>query len=69
MRVGLAERIRNALPDAAASFSVSQLERALVCRYLGRQAQEGKQLFTRAWDVLRISLQSKSACLPRIWAT
>jgi len=70
MQEGLAERIRNALSDHATSgFSVSQLDRALVCRYLGKQAQEGKSLFARAWDVLRISLQSKSACLPRIWAT
>lgn len=77
---GLAERIRDSLhanaPDAKTSdvktspvFSVSQLQHVVVCRYLGEQAEEGKNLFIQAWNVLRSVCQSKPACLPRIWAT
>lgn len=72
---GLAERIRTSLDlnikDTKTSpvFSVSQLQHVVVCRYLGKQAEEGKSLFIQAWDVLRSICQSKPACLPRIWAT
>lgn len=70
LQEGLAERVRDALGEENASaFSVSQLDEVVVCRYLGQQAEEGKYLFIKAWHVLRSSLQSKAACLPRIWAT
>jgi len=70
MREGLAELVRNAMDQSShAVFSVSQLEKVLVCRYLGDHAEEGKKLFSRAWDVLRSALQSKRASAPRIWAT
>lgn len=63
------ERVRTAVGDAAGVFSVSQLMDAVVCRYLGPQASEGKMLFVRAWDALRIVGQGKRANAPRIWAT
>jgi urease accessory protein len=67
---GLAEHVRNSLSENTSSaFSVSQLEHVVVCRYMGEQAEEGKNLFIQAWNVLRSICQSKSACLPRIWAT
>ncbi|HEY0125497.1 MAG TPA: urease accessory protein UreD [Rhizobium sp.] len=72
---GSAEHVRNSLniktSDVKTSsvFSVSQLQHVVVCRYLGEQAEEGKNLFIQAWNVLRSICQSKSACLPRIWAT
>jgi urease accessory protein len=70
LRAGLADAVRDAVGACAASrFSVSQLDRVVVCRYLGAQAEEGRQLFVLAWNVLRLQLQSKPACLPRIWAT
>lgn len=50
-------------------FSISQLDEVVVCRYLGQQAEQGKKLFTSAWDALRVGLQSKPAIPPRIWAT
>lgn len=65
-----ATRIRESVNEKSSYvFSVSQLRHVLVCRYLGEHTEEGKKLFTQAWDVLRINSQRKRACLPRIWAT
>ncbi len=50
-------------------FSVSQLERVLVCRYLGQRMSEGKALFLQAWSILRERGLMKKAVVPRIWAT
>ncbi|MCP4564448.1 MAG: urease accessory protein UreD [Bosea sp.] len=65
-----AERVRAAIGDAGDGvFSVSQLEEAVVCRYLGPRVGDGKALFARAWNVLRSLGQGKAADRPRIWAT
>jgi len=65
-----AERVRAALGrDGDGVFSVSQLEHVIVCRYLGPRVSDGKALFARAWNALRISCQGKAASPPRIWAT
>ena len=65
-----AVRVRDALEgDAADVFSVSQLEKVIVCRYLGPRLSQAKTLFARAWDVLRTACQGKPASAPRIWAT
>lgn len=70
LKGGLADLVLDATGEAGDRvFSVSQLDQAVVCRYLGRHAEEGKQLFAQAWDALRTALQLKPACLPRIWAT
>lgn len=67
---GAAERVREAVgAPRFGAFSVSQLDDVLVCRYLGPRVGEGRALFTRAWDVLRVLGQGKAACAPRIWAT
>lgn len=50
-------------------FSVSQLERVIVCRYLGQRMSEGKALFLQAWSILRERGLMKKAVAPRIWAT
>lgn len=64
------ERIRDSLGEAARGvFSVSQLERVIVCRYLGDRMSEGKALFLQAWSILREGGLRKSAVAPRIWAT
>ncbi|MGK6317092.1 urease accessory protein UreD [Neorhizobium sp. DT-125] len=64
------ERIRNHLGEAAHGvFSVSQLERVIVCRYLGQRMSEGKALFLQAWSILREQGLMKKAVAPRIWAT
>ncbi|WP_088703640.1 urease accessory protein UreD [Rhizobium sp. R693] len=65
-----AERVRGALKERAADvFSVSQLKRVVVCRYLGQRVSEAKSLFASAWDVLRTACLGKPANAPRIWAT
>lgn len=65
-----AEHVRAAIGEAGDGvFSVSQLEEAVVCRYLGPRVSEGKALFARAWNVLRTLGQGKAADMPRIWAT
>jgi urease accessory protein len=65
-----AERVWDSLSQEERSvFSVSQLDRGIVCRYLGMMMSEGKSIFVRAWDVLREAGQGKRAVTPRIWAT
>lgn len=64
------DRIRHMLGAAAQGvFSASQLERVIVCRYLGDRVSEGKALFSQAWNILRESGLGKQAVAPRIWAT
>ncbi|CCM78540.1 urease accessory protein UreD [Rhizobium mesoamericanum] len=65
-----ADRVRDALEGHAGDvFSVSQLEKVVVCRYLGPRISQARTLFARAWDVLRTACQGKPASPPRIWAT
>ncbi len=64
------ERLRDTLGDAARRvFSVSQLDRVIVCRYLGDHVSQAKSLFRCAWDVLREAGIGKRGIAPRIWAT
>ena len=63
-----AEQVRAAIGESRV-FSVSQLEQAVVCRYLGPRVSEGKALFVQAWNVLRRLGQGKAANPPRIWTT
>lgn len=65
----LDERLRDLVGDAIRVFSVTALERVLVCRYLGSRMSEGKELFALAWDVIREATIGKRAHFPRIWAT
>jgi urease accessory protein len=64
------DRVRSAIGAAADGvFSASQLERTIVCRYLGNRMSEAKALFLQAWDVLRDAGLGKGAIAPRVWAT
>jgi urease accessory protein len=64
------DRIRVAQSGHSASlFSVSRLDRVIVCRYLGGRMSEAKQLLRQAWEVLREAGLGKVAAPPRIWAT
>ena len=64
------ERLLSTLGEAARHvFSVSQLDRVIVCRYLGHRMSEGKSLFRSAWEVLREAGIGKRGVAPRIWAT
>jgi urease accessory protein len=67
---GAAERVRRAVGERGdARFAVTELAQAVVCRYLGRHADEARALFILAWDVLRQGWQGKPAALPRIWTS
>lgn len=64
------DRVREALgKETARLFSVSRLERVVVCRYLGRSMSEAKAIFRKAWEILREAGLGKPAAAPRIWAT
>lgn len=67
---GTAEKIRAVLPAGTSEglFGVTAKSRALVCRYLGNDAQRARAGFALAWRVLREEL-SMPASPPRIWAT
>lgn len=65
-----AAKIRDTVAaDAEHVFSVSQLERVVVCRYLGDQMSHAKSLFRGAWNALREGGVGKAGVAPRIWAT
>jgi len=50
-------------------FSATLLDDVLVCRYLGTQGEQARQVFARAWAVIRPKLLGREACPPRVWAT
>jgi urease accessory protein len=52
-----------------ALVSATQLDKVLVCRYLGDDAEQARALFATAWTVLRPAVLGRAACAPRIWAT
>lgn len=68
---GLTELVRSAVNynKAEELFTVSQLDGVLVCRYLGPATQRARQLFGRAWLVLRSQILGKPPAVPRIWNT
>ena len=53
----------------AGEFSVTQMRDVLVCRYLGRSAEQARHGFTQAWQLLRPGLWGVASSPPRIWAT
>jgi len=52
-----------------ALVSATQLDKVLVCRYLGDDAEQARALFAAAWAVLRPAVLGRAASAPRIWAT
>jgi urease accessory protein len=53
-------------PDHA---SVTALEGALVCRYIGGSAERARTFFARVWTVVRPLLCARPPSPPRIWLT
>lgn len=66
---GLIELVRAAASPHGGSFSVTQLDGVMVCRYLGDHADEARQCFEHAWGILRPRVFNRPACAPRVWAT
>lgn len=63
VRAALTAQVGDALASA------TQLDNALVCRYLGNDIEAARRGFVAVWQTLRPSLLGRQACLPRIWAT
>jgi urease accessory protein len=68
---GLDRALRDALPqpDGDALLAVTQIDNVVVCRYLGDHAEQARECFVRAWEVLRPRVMERPACRPRIWST
>ena len=50
-------------------WGVTLLDDILVLRYLGKSTNEARELFTKAWEVIRPKTLGRGAARPRIWAT
>ncbi|MGH8659663.1 MAG: urease accessory protein UreD [Gammaproteobacteria bacterium] len=58
--------VRSAEPNL---FSVTLLDKLLVCRFLGNTAEAARACFASTWGVIRPMLIGRPACPPRIWQT
>jgi urease accessory protein len=50
-------------------MTVSLVNDVLICRALAKQAEEVRQAFIKAWQVIRPALIGCESCPPRIWFT
>ncbi len=72
---GMVQAVRDAAGAAAEPggsdelFAVTALDAVLVCRYLGGHTQRARELFIRAWRVIRPALLGRPAVNPRIWSS
>lgn len=66
----LLNAVRDAVPDVQnALFSASLMDDILVCRYLGHQGAQARNIFSQAWAAIRPLMLDRPACPPRVWAT
>lgn len=49
--------------------TATQLEGALICRYLGPSTTRAKRFFVLAWGLLRPAILGRPPCPPRFWNT
>ncbi|MFZ1324585.1 MAG: urease accessory protein UreD [Candidatus Contendobacter sp.] len=49
--------------------TATQLDGALICRYLGPSAMRARRFFVLAWGLLRPALLGRPPCPSRFWAT
>ncbi len=49
--------------------SVTHIDQLVIIRYLGKQAEQCKQIFVRLWQVFRPIYLNKQGTIPRIWYT
>ncbi len=50
-------------------FSVSQIDGAILCYFLGNSAERARNCFINAWKILRQEVIGHEAVEPRIWKT
>lgn len=65
----LVERVRARVSGAPGLCAVTTLGDVLLCRVLGAQGLEARQLLFRAWEAVRPELMGWPLVVPRIWAT
>jgi len=59
--------VGSSLLTTHSQFGVTRLPYGLLCRYRGSSSIEVRNWFTSVWQLLRLSLLSRSSCLPRVW--
>ena len=69
--IEMRDAARNAINGSnfAGGFSATLLDDVLVCRFLGKQGAQARQVFTQAWTAIRPLMINRPACEPRVWAT
>ena len=50
-------------------FSVTQVDRVILCRFLGGNVEQARRYLVAAWKILRCGVLGKKAVEPRIWNT
>jgi urease accessory protein len=48
-------------------LGVTRLQQGLLCRYRGHSSLEARQWFTQVWNLIRLAMGNRPACLPRVW--
>lgn len=61
--------VREVLPAAGCQTAATLLPGVLVIRHLGDSTEKARQVFLRAWEVLRPLAFGRSARIPRLWNT
>lgn len=65
----LRDQVRELNTKDNALFSATLIQDTLICRYLGQQGIEAREMFTKVWEVIRQEWINKKPCQPRIWRT
>ena len=65
----LYEKVRQKHASDDAFFGITLLDGLLAARYLGKNPNTARRLFTNLWEDLRPALTGKAVCIPRIWNT
>lgn len=66
---GLLAALRALTPPDGAPHGISALPGVLIARYLGDNAEAGRQWLTALWQILRPACCGRPAVVPRIWNT
>lgn len=70
-KTGLVDSLREITPDSIDKelFSVTRIDGAILCNFLGNSAERARNYFVNAWKILRQEVIGHEAVEPRIWKT